>query len=115
VVVRAGDRGRSKRNRQPLFSVSPLLERMRPLLSCHQRQQKKRSHPTPTLSWARADYACSRQHSSSYNHQRPSIVYSLRHAEPDIRSNLVCYSWAVDIVNGFVCHLLALVARSQGL
>jgi hypothetical protein len=71
------------------------------LASC-QRQQKKRSHTIPTLPWAIADCAFSRQRKIVYKYQRPSVVNSLLPAESDITTCSLAYSLSGDIVNTFL-------------
>jgi hypothetical protein len=44
----------------PFFVLQPRVERVSPLLSSRERQQKKRSYTIPILAWVMADCAISR-------------------------------------------------------
>ncbi len=76
--------------------------------------RKKRSHTMPTLIWAMADCAFSRQRKAVYQYQRPSVVNSLLHAESDIKPSSLSLGvkpklclWTLSIV---FCFPLAVVS-----
>ena len=48
-----------------------------------------------------------------YKYQRPSVMNSLLHTALDITSCSLAYSLSVDLVNLFLCYLLALFSYMQ--